>query len=92
MFKVVSSINFSIPKDVHCLLKRGDNLATHATHSSKALGHDLAGFTIGLNFFPRSILVVDHNGKGKGGGELDTSPIEYSILDPSKGEKDKEIL
>ena len=52
----------------------------------------LVEFTIGLNFFPKSISVADRNGKGKGGGELDTFPIECAIPDPSKGGRDKETL
>ena len=47
--------------------------------------------TIGLNFFPRSNYVTNCNGKGKGGGEVDTSPIECVVLDLSKGGRDKEI-
>ena len=51
---MVRSINNSIPKDDQCL-KCGDNLATHATHPSETLGHDLVGFTIGRSFFVRSM-------------------------------------
>ena len=61
-------------------------------HSYEALSHDLVSFTIGLNFFPRSSLVPNRNGKGKAGGEVDTSPIECVRHDPSKGGRDKEIL
>ena len=63
VFIMVSSINFSIPKYAQCPLKWGDNLTTHTTYSFEALAHDLARFTIGLNFSLRSSLVADHNGK-----------------------------
>ena len=85
-------INCSILKDTQCPLKWGDNVATHATYSSEALGHDLVGFIIGLNFFLRNSSVTDHNGKWKACKEVDTSPIEYIKPDPSKGRRDKEIL
>ena len=52
----------------------------------------LVGFTIGFKFFPRSNLVADRKGKGKGGGEIDTSPIECAIPNPRKGGRDMEIL
>ena len=45
----------------------------------------MAGFTIGRNFFPRSSLVVDLNGKGKLGGEEDASPRECVNFGPGKG-------
>ena len=38
-----------------------DKLVIHATRPFEALGHDLTGFTIGHNFFPRSSSVL--NGK-----------------------------
>ena len=78
---MVRLINYSIPKDAQCPLKCRDN---PTTHPYEALGHYFVGFTIGLNFFPRSSLVADLNGKRKGGGEVDTSPIEYAKPDPSK--------
>ena len=52
-------------------MKCEDNLVIHGPHSSEALSHDLVGFTIGRNFFPRSGSVVDLSGKGKLGGEED---------------------
>ena len=64
------SIAYAIQSPLNC----GDNLVTHATHPSEALGHDLVEFTIGRNFFPRSSLIADLNGKGKLGGEADVSP------------------
>ena len=82
---MVSSLNFSIPKYAHCPLKLVDNLVTHATHPSEARCHDLVGFTISLKCFPRSNYVVDSNGKGKGGREVDISPMECAVLDLSKG-------
>ena len=57
-------------------LKCEDNLVTHATHPSEALGHDLVGFTIGRNFFPISSLIADLNVKGKLGGEEEDSSRE----------------
>ena len=92
MFTVVRSINGSIPIDAQCPLKCGDNLTTHVTHSSEALGHGLARLTIDLNFFQRSNSIAKSNGKGKGGEKVDTSPMECSISYPSKGGRDKEIL
>ena len=71
-----------IPNAIHGPLKCGDNLVTHP---SKALSHDLAKFTIGLNFFPRSNSVVDLNGKEKLGGEEDVSPRECANSGLSKG-------
>ena len=50
----------------------------------KPFGHDLARFTIGLKLFPSSISVANCTGKGKGGGKVDTSPIECAIPYPSK--------
>ena len=88
VFIMVRLINSSIPKDANCPLKWGDNLATHATHPSEALGHDLVGFTIGLNFFLRNNSVFDLNRKGKLGGEEDTSPRECANSGPSKGERE----
>ena len=85
VFTVVRLINFSISIDDQCPLKCEDNLATHVTHPSEALDHDLAKFTIGLNFFPRSSSVFNLNGKGKLGGEEDTSLRESTNFGPSKG-------
>ena len=78
-------MNRSIPNVIQSPLKCRDNLVTHATHPSKALGHDLAGFTIGRNFFPRSSLVADLNGKGKLGGEDNASQGECTNSEPDKG-------
>ena len=47
--------------------------------------HDLVGFTIGSNFFPRSSSIVDLNGKGKLGGEEDASPKECANSGLGKG-------
>ena len=66
-------------------LKCGDNLVIHAPHPSKALGHDLARFTIGHNFFPRSSSIANLNGKGKLAGEEDAHPRECTNLDLCKG-------
>ena len=63
--------SLSIPYAIQSPLKCGDNLVTHVTHPSKALGHDLVGFTISRNLFQRSSLVADLNRKGKLGGEED---------------------
>ena len=59
--------------------------SNHTPYPSEALGHDLARFTLGRNFFPRSSLVVDLNGKGKLGGEEDAPPREFVNSGPSKG-------
>ena len=67
-------MNRSILNAIQSPLKCGDNLVIHASHPSEAIGHDLAGFTIGCNFFPRSSSVTDLNGKGKLGGEEDALP------------------
>ena len=56
-------MNISIPSAIQSPLKCGDNLVIHVTHSFEALSHDLVGFTIGRNFFPRSSSVLDLNGK-----------------------------
>ena len=78
-------MNRSIPNAIQSPLKCGDNLIIHAPHPSKALGHDLAGFTIGRNFFPKSSLVTDLNRKEKLGGEEDAPPRECANSGPSKG-------
>ena len=77
-------MNRAIPNVIQSPLKCEDSLVTHATHPSEARGHDLTGFTIGRNFFPRSSSVVDLNGKGKLGGEEDASPRECANSSPSK--------
>ena len=78
-------MNHSIPNVIQNPLNCEDNLVTHATHSSKALGHDLVEFTIGHNFFPRSSSVGDINGKWKLVQEKDTSPRECANSCQSKG-------
>ena len=78
-------INRSILNAIQRPLKCEDNLVTHLTHPSKALGYDLVRFTIGLNFFPRSSLVTYRNGKGNLDGEEDTSPRECANSGLSKG-------
>ena len=75
----------SIPNAIQSPLKCMDNLVIHAPHPFEALSHDLIGFTIGRNFFPRSTSVVDLNGKGKLGGEEDAPPRECANSNPSKG-------
>ena len=80
-------MNRPIPNAIQSPLKYRDNVVTHATHPSKALVHDLVGFTIGFNFFPRSSSVVDLNGKGKLRGEEDASPRECANSSPSKRER-----
>ena len=83
-------MNSSIPNAIQSPLKCGDNLVIHALHPSKSLGHDLARFTIGRNFFPRSSAVADLNGKGKLGGEEDATPREYA--NPSLGKGGRIVL
>ena len=79
-------MNRSIPNAIQSPLKCGDNLVIiHALHPFEANGHDLAGFPIGHNFFPRSSLVADLNGKGKIGGEEDASLRECVNSGPGKG-------
>ena len=77
-------MNHSIPNAIQSPLKCGDNLIIHALYSSEALGHDLAGFTIGHHIFPRSSSVAYLNGKGKLGGEEDDSPRERVNSGPGK--------
>ena len=83
-------MNRSIPNSIQSPLKCGDNLVIHAPHSFEALGHDLARFTIGRNFFPISSSVADLNGKGKLGGEEDTPPIECA--NSSLGKRGRIVL
>ena len=78
-------MNRSIPNAILSPLKSGENLVIHAPHPSEALGHDLAGFTIGRNFFPRSSSVINLNGKGKLGGEEDALLREFTNSNPCKG-------
>ena len=84
-------MNRSIPNDIQSPLKCGDNLVIHEPHHSEALGHDLAGFTIGCNFFPRSRSVVDLNGKGKLGGEEDVPLRECANSGLGKGVKNNTV-
>ena len=77
-------MNYSIPNVVQSPLKYEDSPVIHATHPSKALGHDLARFTIGSNFFPRSSSVTNLNGIEKLGGEDDASPRECANSGPGK--------
>ena len=53
--------------------------------SLEALDHDLARFTIGHNFFPRSSSIIDLNGKGKLGGEEEAPLRECLNSYPGKG-------
>ena len=78
-------MNRSIPDAIQSPLKWRDNLVIHTPHPSKALDHDLARFTIGRSFFPRSSLVTNLNGKEKLGGEEDVSPRECANFGPCKG-------
>ena len=80
VFTMVRRMNRSIPNAIQSPLKCGDNLVTHATHPFEALDHDLVEFTIGRNFFPRSSLVANLNGKRKLGGEEDASECAKSGL------------
>ena len=77
-------MNRLIPNAIQSPLKCGDNILTLAIHSSEALGHDLARFTMDCTFFPRSSLVADLNGKGKLGGEEDASLRECANSSLSK--------
>ena len=81
VFTVVRLKNCSIPKDAYCPLKCGDNLVTQPF---EALAYDLVGFTIDLNFFPKSGSIIDLNGKRKGGRKVDTSPMKCATSDLSK--------
>ena len=54
-------------------------------HHFEVLDHDLVGFTVGCNLFPRSSSVTDLNGKGKLGGEEDASLRECVNSDLGKG-------
>ena len=78
-------MNHSIPIAIQSPLKCGDKLVIHAPHPFEALGHDLARFTKGRNFFPRSSLIPGLNGKGKLGGEEDAPPRECTKSYPGKG-------
>ena len=78
-------MNLSIPNSIQSPLKCEDNLVIHALHFFEALGHDLVGFTIGRNLFPRSSSVANLNGKGKLGGEEDAPPRECANSSPCKG-------
>ena len=78
-------MNRSISNAIQSLLKYEDNLVIHALHHYEALGHDLARFTISRNFFLRSSLVVDLNGKGKSSREEDASPRECVNSSLGKG-------
>ena len=80
-------MNLSIPNAIQSPLKCRDNLVIHATHLFEALGHDLTGFTIGRNFFPRSSSAIDLYGKGKLGGEEHAPPREYANFGLGKGGK-----
>ena len=57
----------------------------HESYPFEVFSHDLVGFTIGRNFFPRSNSVMDLNGKGKLGGEEDAPLRECANSDPGKG-------
>ena len=63
----------SIPNAIQSPLKC-KALVIHALYPFEALDHDLAGFTKGRNFFPRSSSVIDINGKEKLDGEEDATP------------------
>ena len=78
-------MNRLIPNAIQSPLKCRDNLVINTTHPSEALGNDLVGFAIGRNFFPRSSLVADLNGKVKLGGEEDDYPRECANSSPGKG-------
>ena len=78
-------MNSSILNVIQSPLKCEDSLVFHALHSSKALSHDLAKFTIGRNFFPRSSSVADLNEKRKLGGEEDATPRKCANSGPCKG-------
>ena len=80
-------MNRSIPNAIQSPLKCGDNLVIHAPYPSEAFFHDLARFTIGRSFFPRSSLVADLNGKGKLGGEEDFLQENVRTLAQVKGEE-----
>ena len=73
------------PYVIQSPLKCGDNLVIHALHHFEALSYDLVGVTIGCNFFPRSSLVANLNGKRKLGEEEDASPRECVNFGPGKG-------
>ena len=74
-------MNRSIPNAIQSPLKCEDNLVIHATHPSEALGHDLAGITIGRKFFPISSSVTNLNGKGKVSEKEDAPPRECANSD-----------
>ena len=78
-------MNRSTRNAIQSPLKRGDNLVIYVLYHSEALGHDLARFTIGHSFFPRSSSVADLNGKGKLSGEEDVSPRVCVNSGPCKG-------
>ena len=78
-------MNRSILNAIQSPMKCGDNIVIHAPYPSKALGHDLARFTIGRNFFPKSSSVTDLNGKGKLGGEEHVPPRECANFSLGKG-------
>ena len=80
-------MNRSIPNTIQIPLKCGDNLVIHAPHPFEALSHDLVGFTIGHNLFPRSSSVSNLNGNGKLGGEEDAPLRECANSGPGKGGK-----